>query len=90
MKKKIFGGIAILAIAAIAAFNVNLNMNQKNKLSLLALVNVEALAEGEASSKKYKCYSILDGSGQSVSCSTCQMANGKPPWYHFGDHCTRP
>ncbi len=47
MKKKILVGIAVLAIAAIAAFNVNLNMDQKNELSLLALVNVEALAQNE-------------------------------------------
>ena len=43
MKKKIFGGLFILAIAAVAAFNVSMNM-QDNQLSALALANVEALA----------------------------------------------
>lgn len=47
MKKKIFGGITVLAIAAMAAFNLNLN-TQENDMSLLSLANVEALAsEGD-------------------------------------------
>lgn len=44
MKKKIFVGIAVLAIAAIAMFNVNLNTNQKSGMTLLTLANIEALA----------------------------------------------
>jgi len=44
MKKKIFGGVAILVIAAIAVFNVNLS-KQSNGLSNVMLANVEALAE---------------------------------------------
>ena len=45
MKKKLFGGISVLAIVAVAAFNVN--QNQKSDMSLLALANVEALANSE-------------------------------------------
>ena len=44
MKKKIFGGIAVLAIAAIAAWNVNVN-SRTNGMSNVMLANVEALAE---------------------------------------------
>jgi hypothetical protein len=44
MKKKIFGGIALLAIAAMAAWNVNLNSQPSNKLSDTMLANIEALA----------------------------------------------
>lgn len=44
MKKIILGGIAALAIAAIAIWNVNLGNSQKSELSNLALANVEALA----------------------------------------------
>jgi len=47
MKKKIFGGALLLAIAATAAFNLNFNMNENNKLSSLALANIEALAQNE-------------------------------------------
>ena len=48
MKKKIIGGIAVLAIAAVAAWNVGVNLNsQKNELPDVMLVNVEALASGE-------------------------------------------
>jgi hypothetical protein len=43
MKKKIFGGITVLAIAAVAAFNVNFSA-QSNGLSDVSLTNVEALA----------------------------------------------
>jgi hypothetical protein len=44
MKKKILGGIALLAIAAVAAWNVDLN-SQSNELSAVSLANVEALAQ---------------------------------------------
>ena len=47
MKTKIFGGIAIVAIALAVAFNVSLNTSTTNNASLLALANVEALASGE-------------------------------------------
>jgi hypothetical protein len=43
-KKKIFGSIVILAIAAMAAFNVNVN-TQEEGLSDISLENMEALAE---------------------------------------------
>ena len=44
MKTKVFGGIAIVAIALAVAFNVSLNTGKTNNASLLALANVEALA----------------------------------------------
>ena len=43
MIKKITGSIAILAIAALTAFNVNMN-SQENGLSDISLENAEALA----------------------------------------------
>jgi hypothetical protein len=46
MKKKILGGIAVLAVAAVAAVNVNFN-SQKSGLSDVLLSNVEALANDE-------------------------------------------
>ena len=54
MKKKIFSGALLLAIAATAAFNVNFNMNKSDKLSSLALANIEALASGESGSATWK------------------------------------
>jgi len=48
MKKKIFGGIAVLVIAVAVAFNVNLNLKKSNSyVSFLGLANVDALASGE-------------------------------------------
>lgn len=88
MKKKITGAVAVFAIVAMVAFNMNVTANS-DELSTISLSNIEALASEEATSKEYKCYSILDGSGQSVSCSTCFEASGTPPWYHFGSKCTR-
>jgi hypothetical protein len=46
MKNKILIGIVVLAIAALAAFNVNMN-SKSNNLSDMALANVEALADVE-------------------------------------------
>ena len=42
-KKKLFGSIAVLAIASMAAFNVNVNTQEKG-LSDISLSNVSALA----------------------------------------------
>ena len=45
MKKKIFGCIAVLAIAAVAAWNVSVNFSsQKDELSDIFLANADALA----------------------------------------------
>ena len=51
MKKKIFGGLLVLAIAAVAAFNLNLN-SEDSGFSLLSLVNVEALAGDDENTGK--------------------------------------
>jgi len=54
MNKKIFGGIAIVAIAVAVAFNVTLSNQKKDAASLLALANVEALAqEADTTPKGY-------------------------------------
>ncbi|GAB6008824.1 NVEALA domain-containing protein [Dysgonomonas reticulitermitis] len=55
MKKKILGGIAILAIAALAAFNVNMNLVQESNMSPLALANVEALAQESGGGVIWNC-----------------------------------
>jgi hypothetical protein len=55
MIKKVLGGIALLAIAAVAAWNVNLS-SQSNDLSELSLANVEALAGNETSECPNGCY----------------------------------
>ncbi|WP_313381507.1 NVEALA domain-containing protein [Proteiniphilum saccharofermentans] len=60
MKKKIFVGIAVLAMAAIAAFNVNLNTN--SEVSLLTLANVEALAQ---------CENKVEVNGQIITTTVC-------------------
>jgi hypothetical protein len=48
MKKKLLGGIAMLAIAGVSAANVVMN-SQNNELSSLEFANVEALAESRES-----------------------------------------
>jgi hypothetical protein len=58
MKKIILGGIAIVAIAVMAAVNVNMNSQSENLLSDLALANVEALADGEGGTNGCK-FSLL-------------------------------
>lgn len=66
-KKKIFGSIAVLAIAAMAAFNVNIN-TQEECLSDILLENVEALAAIECNRLTLLCY--IDSSG------ACAKVNG--------------
>jgi hypothetical protein len=45
MNKFFLGGIAVVVIAAVAAWNVSVNLNsQKSELSDVSLANVEALA----------------------------------------------
>jgi len=80
MKKKIFGGLAILAIAAVAVFNVNFN-SKSSKLSDVSLANVEALAEYEIPSSDLYC---------DLSCYTggkCWTMNS--PWSGYTSGCTR-
>lgn len=77
MKKKIFGGIIVLIIAAVAAFNLNLRM-QNNQLASLTLANVEALAQGSKENKyrfdtswNEECYIYVGGvlaKGVKVTC----------------------
>jgi len=57
MKKKILGGIAVIAIAAMTTWNVNFSA-KTNGLSNVMLSNVEALAEesNPPSDLYYKLY----------------------------------
>ena len=67
-KKKIFGSIAVLAIAALAAFNVNIN-TQEDGLSDVSLNNVEALASETPNSDK-KCSTSISSKNNKEMCST--------------------
>jgi hypothetical protein len=46
-EKENFGSLIVIAIVAVAAFNVNINLAQESNMSPLALANVEALAQNE-------------------------------------------
>lgn len=87
MIKKFFGTMAVVA-AMFAGYSAYNAQNERD-LTGFTLANIEALASGEATSKEYDCYSILTGEGSSISCATCEMETGTPPWYHFGSECTR-
>ena len=83
MKKKIFSGALLLAIAATAAFNVNFNMNKSDKLSSLALANIEALAQSESNNagngnKFY--YTHLKGKSKECTLYSAFDANGNFKW----------
>jgi hypothetical protein len=81
MKKKIFGGIALLAIAAMAAWNVNLN-SQSNELSDISLANVEALAnEGGTGpcpngARQWDDPSFWYDDHTFITCGSCSQASG--------------
>lgn len=53
MKKKVFGGLVIAAIAAVATLNVNVNNSEET--TAINLANVEALAQGEGNGSFYNC-----------------------------------
>ena len=46
--KKIFGGIAVVAIAALMGLNITFSSAKNNNLSDIFLTNAEALAIGES------------------------------------------
>jgi hypothetical protein len=75
MKTKIFGGIAIVAIAIAVALNVSLNTSKTNNASLLALANVEALAGGEGPTYTLYCYYLWSNIAgmQYISCYSCHL-----------------
>jgi hypothetical protein len=60
MKKKLLGGIAMLAIAGVSAANVVMN-SQNNELSSLEFANVEALA----------CTESIKISGSIITVTVC-------------------
>jgi hypothetical protein len=64
MKKKIFGSLIVIAIAAVAAFNVSFN-SQSDSLSAMTLANIEALAQNETNNNPY-CH---NGGVGATSCS---------------------
>ena len=74
MKKKIFFGIAVLAITAIASFNVNLNTN--SEVSLLTLANVEALASGSTDPCAGNTYHSPNEILKKETCITAGKQNG--------------
>jgi hypothetical protein len=77
MKKNILGGIAVLAIAAVAAWNVSVNKQSKG-LSGIMLTNIEALAQESSTGNT--------GPGQVVDCGgwgtgskkVCLCSNAHP------------
>jgi hypothetical protein len=76
MKKKILIGMAVMAIAAVSAFNAN--MSKQNGLSETFLANVEALAVGESGSGEETCYHTITSkeASQVFYCGTCSWVKG--------------
>jgi hypothetical protein len=68
MKKKTFGSLIVIAIVAVAIFNLNLN-TQENDLSALSLANVEALA-GENDTDTRKCIQNSSWVNDTEMCSS--------------------
>jgi hypothetical protein len=82
MKKKIFGGIAIIVIIAFATFHINLNTQNEN-FSLLSLANIEALAEesGSESGGGYSCTVTYNCTNGSISCTGTRCSRGTTEKY---------
>jgi hypothetical protein len=74
MKKEIFVGMIVLAIATIAVFNVNLNTN--SEVSLLTLANVEALAQESTDPCAGNTYHSSNQILEQKNCITAGKQNG--------------
>ena len=83
MKKKLFGFLAVFAVAAVASYNVY-NSKSEVKLSDLAMANVEALARGEGSTgntgpgKTYDCPGWGTGDGKMCMCTNSHPCTETP------------
>lgn len=78
MIKKILSAIFVIAIAAVAAWNVNKNNSKEVAMSDLALENVEALAGGETGDGYAGItYKEGDGNGGSKACACWGSGNVK-------------
>ena len=76
MKKKIFGGILAVAIAAVAAVNVNINNEAGDALSALSLANVEAVADGESGGGPICYWKVIDCPGLGTGDYEACLSNG--------------
>lgn len=86
MKKKILGGM-VIAIAAVAAFNVNFN-SQDNSLLEISLANIEALANDESGTGE-TCYNSITTkeSHKVLYCGTCTYVYGTDSWFSGTGKC---
>ena len=84
MKKKILGGIAVIAIATVVALNMQITVGENDQITDLSMANVEALAQyenDELDGNIYlSCFSVVSYAnlwelGVSVFyCGSCKMA----------------
>ena len=71
MKKKLFFGFAVLAIAAVGTFTMNVNSNDYG-LSDISLANVEVLAQSENGSGCDACAEFdTYGGSDNITTLTC-------------------
>jgi hypothetical protein len=74
MRNKIFSSIAVLAVAAVAVWNLNVG-SKNGSMSDVMLANVEALADeiGPATGTSYDCVTSIQYGGiyPNRNCGTC-------------------
>lgn len=71
MKKKIFGGLAIFALAAIVMMNINISQNSTKKKLDVNLVSVESLAD------EWNVWDYITGAAACPCAGTaCPYSNG--------------
>ena len=71
MKKNLLKGLAVVAFAMIAGYNVYQSNSKTEGMSELMLANVEALARGENGGNSITCYYGDKGSAYLCICSSC-------------------
>ena len=84
MNRKILYGLAVLAIAVVAAFNMNIS-SKGDGLSDLSLANVEALAQTETTEE----FKEFTGCDPKLTPSICKGKNCKTYSYASGNLCSK-
>ena len=88
MKTKIFGGIVVLAIAAVAAWNMGVNhSSERNQLSEISLANVEALAQEGGNVRDCPGGYCSWGDAFGNHCTACCPAEKNPTCNSYSCNC---
>lgn len=93
MKKKSILALGIAALAIVSGYGgMKIFQSRCTNANSLMAMNVEALSNTEASSKRFKCYTsfVYEAGSAVVDCTTCTLFhNHSDALLNFHDYCVR-